>query len=84
MALEAPLAPLATPEEELAYLREQIAAKERELAAMRESRPLEDIAAEHLNEHRAAPAAQVLAPEMHMAPQHLSELASNLAPESDD
>lgn len=84
MALEAPVVPLATPEDELAYLREQIAAKEQELAAMRESRPREDIASEHLAAHRAAPAASVLAPEMHLAPQHLSELASNLEPESDD
>lgn len=84
MALEAPSQPLATPEDELAYLREQIALKERELAAVRESRPREDIAAEHLTAHRAVPATDVLAPEMHLAPQHLSELASNLDPESDD
>lgn len=84
MALEAPSRPLATPEDELAYLREQIAAKERELEALRESRPREDIAAEHLSAHRSAPANEVLAPEMHLAPTRLSELASSLDPESDD
>ncbi|HEY0010544.1 MAG TPA: DUF87 domain-containing protein [Candidatus Paceibacterota bacterium] len=84
MALEAPAQPLATPEAELAYLREQIAAKERELAVLRETRPREDIAAEHLGAHRAAPAHVVLAPEMQLTHTHLGELASNLEPESDD
>jgi len=84
MALEAPSSPLATPEDELVYLREQIAAKEKELEALRESRPREDIASEHLTAHRAASASAVFAPEMHLEPTHLSELASNLDPESDD
>ena len=84
MALETLGQPIATPEDELRYLREQVAKKEQELAQMRENRPREEIASEQIHAHRAAPAHQILAPEMHIAPAHLSELAANLDPESDD
>ena len=83
MALEAPARPIASPEDELAYLRNEIARKEAELERLRESRPREDIAAEQLTAHRASPH-DVLAPEMRLQPSHIIELASNLEPESDD
>lgn len=84
MALEAPARPLASPEDELVYLREQIAAKERELAAMREQRPREEIVREHLRTHREAQAHEILAPQMQLSPSALEELALPLNPDSDD
>jgi hypothetical protein len=85
MALEGfPSAPLQTPEEELAYLREQIARKEAELAAARESQPRAQIAEERIIHHRNLPAEAVLAPEYQLSEEQAGELALNLDPESDD
>jgi hypothetical protein len=84
MAFEAPARQARTPEEELSFLREQVAAKEAELAQLRESQPREDIVRDRLAAHRDQPAHAVLAPEMRLAPAHLSELAATLEPESDD
>lgn len=50
--MEGPVRPIASPEEELAYLRAQIAEKEAELASMRAERPREDVAHERLLNHR--------------------------------
>lgn len=75
--------PIATPEEELAYLRTQIAQKEQELAALKEHQPRELIAHEQVAAHREA-GHQVLAPEYQLSPVAAAELALNLDPESDD
>jgi len=54
---------LSTPEEELAYLREQVAAKEAELAGVAAPDERVRIISEKIHEHHAAPAAEVLASE---------------------
>src|SRR3989344_5733359 len=64
---------LATPEEELAYLRAQVAKKEQELAHSREAGPAtaqfvrEASAAEALAEHHGARAENILAPEYRLS-----------------
>jgi len=84
MALEAPTNPVSTPEDELAYLREQIAVKERELAALKQERPREEVAHERIREHRSASADNLLAPEMQLSSSAIDELALPLDPDSDD
>lgn len=84
MAYEGPVQPLSSPEEELAHLRAQIEAKERELASLKRERPREDIAKEKLNAHVQAPAAHVLHSEYQMQEPEAARLALNLDPESDD
>ncbi len=84
---------LKTPEEELSYLRAQIAAKEKELAALRAGAPLapelaretrESIVRETLRAHKEKPPADVLTPsyEMHAAEAH--ELSLGLDPDNND
>jgi len=82
--MEGPLQPLATPAQELAYLREQVAAKEAELARIQEPKPREEIAAERIVHHHAQPAEAVLAPTYKLPEQQAHEIALNLDPESDD
>lgn len=50
--MEGPIHPIASPEEELAYLRAQIATKEAELVQLREEKPLTEIARERIVHHR--------------------------------
>ncbi len=83
MAFEGPSPSVATPEQELAYLREQIAQKERELAALKETQPREQVAHERILHHRAEGAA-ALAPGYALAPEDAKALALELDPESDD
>lgn len=83
MALEGPAQPIATPEQELAYLREQIAQKEQELAALKVPQSRELIAHERVLHHREQ-GHEVLAPEYQLSPAAAAELALNLDPESDD
>jgi len=84
MQYEGPVAPLETPEEELAHLRAQVEAKERELEGMRKNVAPEAIAKEKLVRHIQTPAAHVLHPEYRMPESEARELALNLDPESDD
>lgn len=56
---------LSTPEEELAYLRAQVAQKEAQLASGGTAIEREHLVSEQLHEHRAAPA-KILAPEYRM------------------
>jgi hypothetical protein len=83
MALEGLSQPISTPEEELAYLREQVAQKERELFQMRESRPRQEIAHERILHHRQEGNAS-LAPEYVLSHSEARDIAVNLDPESDD
>ncbi|MGE5541209.1 MAG: type IV secretory system conjugative DNA transfer family protein [Bacillota bacterium] len=81
--MEGPIRPLANPEDELAYLRAEIARKEAELAMMREGAPREEVAHERILSHRNAPTA-VLAPEYRLDDSAVHELARGLDPEQND
>jgi hypothetical protein len=83
MAFEGPVQSVATPEQELALLREQIAQKEQELASLRESRPREEIAHERIIHHRDT-GHETLAPGYAITKDEAQALALNLDPESDD
>ncbi|PIR82966.1 hypothetical protein COU19_03075 [Candidatus Kaiserbacteria bacterium CG10_big_fil_rev_8_21_14_0_10_56_12] len=74
---------LATPEEEIAYLREQVARREAELAAHEQTEAARtQIVREQLNEHRAAPD-EVLAPELRMSDAATETEAARLLAEFD-
>lgn len=79
---------LSSPEEELAYLREQIAQKERELAAKREGAPPSaseraQIVSEELHAHQAAAPEAVLAPDYQMESVHADDAAGRILAELD-
>lgn len=76
--------PLQSPEEELAYLREQIARKEAELAALQVEKPREHIAQEQLVAHRSSPLSHTHAESFRLPESDATKLAENLDPESDD
>lgn len=86
--MEGPILPITSPEDELAYLREQIARKEAELATYKRDMPREDIAHERILHHRMSGPETVLAPEFRMserdAEKHADMLALNLDPEQND
>lgn len=82
MAFEGPARQIASPEDELAYLREQIALKERELLAMREARPREEIAHERILHHRMDDS--VTHPSYQVAAEEAQALALNLDPDGND
>ena len=87
MAFENPadVAPrsISTPEDELAYLRAQVEAKEQELRALKQEQPRAIVAHERILHHRDT-GHEVLAPEYTMQAQEAAELALNLDPENDD
>lgn len=86
--MEGPILPISSPEDELAYLREQIARKEAELATYKRDMPREDIAHERILHHRMSGPETVLAPEFRMserdAAKHAEMLTLNLDPEQND
>ena len=86
--MEGPILPITSPEDELAYLREQVARKEAELATYKRDVPREDIAHERILHHRMSGPETVLAPEFRMserdAVKHADMLALNLDPEQND
>lgn len=84
MMYEGPVRPLSSHEEEIAHLRAQVEAKERELLSMKQTRSRETIVRERVTHHLGTPAESVLAPEMRMKPEEVQEIALNLDPESDD
>lgn len=73
-----------TPEEELAYLREQVAARERELAARGAEVHRPDVIADKVRDYAAQPAAAVLHESYQMEKGAIQELALGLAPEEHD
>lgn len=81
---EGPVQPISTPEEEIAHLRAQIAAKERELATAKKEKPLESVVKERVLRHVGMPSGHVLHPEYAMQEAEARELALTLDPESDD
>lgn len=84
MAFEAPARLVRAPDDELAYLREQIALKERELEALKEIRPREEIAHERIIHHRTQESEEVLHPSYQLPAEQAATLALNLDPDSDD
>ncbi|MES2668340.1 MAG: DUF87 domain-containing protein [Patescibacteria group bacterium] len=86
--MEGPLRPIASPEDELAFLREQIAAKEAELASIRRETSREDIAHERILHHRMTGPENVLASHYRIsekeAASHAETLTLNLDPEQND
>lgn len=84
MTYEGPKSPVSSHEEELAHLRAQVEAKERELEGMKQGRPREQIVRERLRHHLETPVEAVSAPEFRMETEEAREIALNLDPESDD
>lgn len=83
MVFENPTQPIASPEEELAYLRAQVEAKEKELAGAKQEQPRSLVANDRLMQHRET-GHEVLAPTYQINENQAQELAENLDPESDD
>lgn len=75
---------IASPEEELAHLRAQVLAKEKELAAMNREVPRTLVAQERIVHHRQTPADTIMHESYQLAPHEAHELALNLDPENDD
>ena len=81
---------LKTPEQELAFLRERLAAKEQEVAAMRRERPEtpevhpEKIVKETIEEYKNAPHHQVLHKDYVMPKEQSEAIVLELAPEEHD
>lgn len=71
-------------EEELAHLRAQIEAKEKELAALKQDVPRGEIIHERIIHHKETPAEEVLAPSYRMNETEMQDIVLNLDPESDD
>lgn len=84
MALEGPARPIRSPEEELAYLRAEVQAKEQELASLRVDKPRETVIHERILHHAETPAQQVLDSKYQLKPHEAEELALNLEPHGDD
>lgn len=71
---------ISSPEEELAYLRAQVAQKERELSRHNEIRPQAEIIHERIIEHRTTPAEQLLTPSYTVPEGEVAVLAQSLRP----
>lgn len=76
--------PLASPEEELQYLRAQVEAKERELASLKQDRPRGEIIHERIIHHRQTAAEETLAPSYRLPDKEAHALALNLDPDNND
>lgn len=84
MAAEAFATQVHTPEEEIAYLRAQVEAKEQELKALSKEVPRAHVVHEQILHHRQLPAEEVQGPRYKLSPEAAEVLALNLDPESDD
>ncbi|KND47296.1 MAG: putative Type IV secretory pathway VirD4 component [Parcubacteria bacterium C7867-004] len=86
MALEVPARPIASPADELAYLRAQVAMKEAELLTLKQERPREEIAHERILHHRMSANEEVLAPAYRMTDAEAANhsLTLDLDPEQND
>lgn len=81
---EQPQQPVSTPEEELRYLRAQVEAKERELAARGTPESRSALVHERLLHHRGVPSEAVLAPEFALPSHEANAVALDLSPRADD
>lgn len=84
LTYEGPKNPVASHEEELAHLRAQVEAKERELDGLKQSKSREHVVRERLRHHLGTPVESVAAPDFRMGAEEAREIALNLDPESDD
>ncbi|MEI6345737.1 MAG: hypothetical protein WCO79_00650 [bacterium] len=76
---------LHTPEQELAFLREQVSQKERELRERGEAQPLQErVMKEKLVEYQGLPTEKVLAPDHRLTPAASEAIVLNIAPEAHD
>ncbi|MBU2104117.1 DUF87 domain-containing protein [Patescibacteria group bacterium] len=86
--MEGPIRHVASPEDELEYLRAQIAAKEEELATLKRDKPREEIAHERILHHRMSDGEHVLSPNYKLSEnqvqKHADTLVLNLDPEEND
>ncbi|HEY0979496.1 MAG TPA: hypothetical protein VGE23_01505, partial [Candidatus Paceibacterota bacterium] len=84
--MEGPIRPIASPEDELAYLRAEVARREAELAALRQDRPREEIAHERILHHRMGSGEEVLHASYRISEQEAAAHARslNLDPEHTD
>jgi hypothetical protein len=73
-----------SPEEELVYLREQVAVRERELVARGAELVRDDVISDKMKDYHYTPTKNVLDTSLHVAPGTLESLALNLAPEAHD
>lgn len=73
-----------TPEAELAYLREQVAVRERELSARGAEAPKDHVISDAIKDYASTPAKHVLDPKFAENKTTLAELALNLSPEKHD
>ncbi len=83
MAFEVAPRSIATPEDELAYLRAQVEAKEEELRSLKKEEPRALVAHERIIHHLDT-GHEVVAPEYSLQPQEAATLALDLDPENDD
>ena len=83
MAFEVAPRSIATPEDELAYLRAQVEAKEEELRALKKEEPRALVAHERIIHHLDT-AHEVVTPEYALQPHEAAALALDLDPENDD
>lgn len=84
MTYEGPVKSLSSQEEELAHLRAQVEAKERQLAELNQSKPREEIVRERLSHHLQTPIEQTHTSEYQLSQREAREIALNLDPEADD
>ncbi len=73
-----------SPEEELSFLRERIAQKEKEVEASGQTADREQIVSAEIHEYRKAPAHEVLHPSYQLSQQETNEIVLNLSPEEHD
>jgi hypothetical protein len=83
MAFEVAPRSISTPEDELAYLRAQVEAKEEELRSLKKEEPRALVAHERILHHLDT-GHEVVAPEYALQPQEAAALALDLDPENDD
>ena len=75
---------LKSPEEELNFLREQLAQKEREVASLKIEKKPEEIHKETINEYKQIQAAQILHKDYVMPVKKAEEIVLQLTPEEHD
>src|SRR3989338_10446299 len=82
--MEGPTRPIASPEEELAYLRAAVAAKEAELRGLTDRIPREEIAHERIIHHREQAQPEHFAEGYQLPETEVVSLSLNLDPEQND